>query len=213
MVEYFQQFIFVLTTIFVILNPIGASPIYLMITEHEPPKKKIYIAKKASAVSFFILLTFLIFGTLILKFFGITIYSFKIAGGILLLLISINMIYKGTLSGTKGSREETKHATVDKDDISVVPLAVPLLSGPGSIASVMVISGHYSSIKQLVVNILAVFTTCLATYYTLRGADRLKKLFGQSGIKIANRLMGLILAAISVQFLVDGIKLAIKLNK
>ena len=204
---------FVFTTIFLIVNPIGAAPIYLMITEKEPLKKRVAIAKKASIVAFIVLIVFLIFGTWILKFFGITIYSFKIAGGILLLLISINMLYRGNVSGTKGSDRETKHASADKEDISVVPLAVPLLSGPGAIASVMVISSQYGSLLERAVSALAVLSTCFLIFYILRGAEKLILLFGSTGIKLANRLMGLILSAIAVQFLVDGIKLAIKFCK
>jgi multiple antibiotic resistance protein len=213
MFQYFQQFIFVLTSIFLIVNPIGAAPIYLMITEKEPLARRVRIAKKASLVSLGVLMIFLLFGTWILKLFGINIYSFKIAGGILLLLISINMLYKGNVSGTKGSDSETKKASIDKEDISVVPLAVPLLSGPGSIATVMVISGQYDTVLEKGISILAVIVTCFLIFYILRGAEKLMKLFGATGIKLANRLMGLILSAIAVQFLVDGIKTAIKLCK
>jgi multiple antibiotic resistance protein len=213
MFQYFQQFIFVLTSIFLIVNPIGAAPIYLMITEKEPLARRVRIAKKASLVSFGVLMLFLLFGTWILKLFGINIYSFKIAGGILLLLISINMLYKGNVSGTKGSDSETKKASIDKEDISVVPLAVPLLSGPGSIATVMVISGQYDTVLEKGISILAVTVTCFLIFYILRGAEKLMKLFGATGIKLANRLMGLILSAIAVQFLVDGIKTAVKLYK
>ncbi|MBW1971487.1 MAG: MarC family protein [Deltaproteobacteria bacterium] len=191
-------------SLFVIVNPIGAIPIFISITEGDDYKKKNLIAKKASINSFIVLIIFTFFGEYILKFFGITIPAFEIGGGIILFMISLEML-QATPVRVKTTPEEEEESG-KKADVSLMPLAIPILSGPGAITTVLVFSGKGGSPFFKILVVIAVAATAIITYITLKYAVTLSRIMGKSGINLMNRILGLILAVTSAQFVIDGIK-------
>jgi multiple antibiotic resistance protein len=161
------------------------------------------MAVKASLTCFIVLTAFAIAGRLIFRMFGITLPAFEIAGGIILLLIGIDMI-EAKRSPTQESSNDAEEAAA-KEDAGIVPLGIPMLAGPGAISSVMVLVGASPNKWQMVAILLAISITALASYGVLNGADRLRRLLGETGIRILVRIMGLLLVALAVQFFVNGL--------
>ncbi|MDI3287500.1 MarC family protein [Polyangium sp. 15x6] len=197
-------FFVALSAVFFVVDPIGVVPIFLAITSNDPPEKIRQMARRACFTGYFILMTFAIFGGVIFKIFGISLGAFRVAGGLLLMLTALDML-RAKRPGTRTSPEETEESA-RKEDVALVPLAMPLLAGPGSIASVMVLmsQGNTRSLLYAVPVLLAVTITFVAAYFILRAASLVQRVLGQSGVAILERVMGLILAAIAVQFVADG---------
>jgi multiple antibiotic resistance protein len=172
------------------------------ITARESPQKARETAKRACLVGCGVLLFFALFGGLVFKVLGVSLSAFRVAGGILLLVTSLDML-RGRTSQTKTSPEEEREGA-QKDDVAVVPLAMPLLSGPGAIATVMVLVSKGRGLITVLPVVVSILLTFIASYYILRGASVVQRVLGQSGVAILQRLMGLILAAIAVQFIADG---------
>ena len=160
------------------------------------------MALRACLVGGGLLVFFALFGALIFKVFGVTLSAFRVAGGILLLITALDML-RGRMSQTKTSPAEEQESA-QKEDVAVVPLAMPLLAGPGSIATVMVLVSIGKGLLAEVPVLVSIVLTFVASYYILRGARIVLRVLGQSGVAILQRLMGLILAAISVQFIAEG---------
>lgn len=190
--------------IFFIVDPLGNAPIFLSITGDKSPPERNRTALRASLVTFLILLVFAFVGEWILKLLRVTISSFQIAGGILIFIIALSML-QARRSRAKSTPQE-EHEKHEGEDVAVFPLAIPMLSGPAAITTVMVLINLSTSITQRALVILAIFLTCLFTYLILRASGRVLGLLGQTGINVLTRLMGLLLAVISVQFVIDGIK-------
>jgi multiple antibiotic resistance protein len=190
--------------IFFIVDPLGNAPIFLSITAGKSPAERNRTALRASLVTFLILLIFAFVGEWILKLLRVTISSFQIAGGILIFIIALSMLQARRSRAKSTPREE--HEKHEGEDVAVFPLAIPMLSGPAAITTVMVLINLSTSLTQRALVILAIFLTCLLTYLILRASGRVLNLLGQTGINVLTRLMGLLLAVISVQFVIDGIK-------
>ncbi|HEX3470089.1 MAG TPA: MarC family protein, partial [Silvibacterium sp.] len=150
-----------------------------------------------------VLTSFAIAGKQIFNMFGIKLPAFEIAGGIILLLIGIDML-EAKRSPTQEASEEAQEGAA-KEDAGIVPLGIPMLAGPGAISSVMVLVGASPNRWQMVAILLAIVITALASYAVLNGADRLRRLLGETGIRILVRIMGLLLMALAVQFFVNGL--------
>ena len=199
------QLVLALPAIFFVVDPIGVVPLFIAMTAHDSKEKARAMALKASITGALLLIFFAIFGTFIFKIFGITLPAFRVAGGLLLILTAYDMV-RARPSATRTSEAETKEGA-EKDDIAIVPLAIPLLSGPGSIATVMVLmSSGDGSLWNTAAVIASIVITFVGTWLLLRGAHHVKRALGQSGIAIMQRVFGLILAAIAVQFVVDGVR-------
>ena len=193
-----------LGSVFSIVDPFAAVPVFLALTGAQPRKEQARTALRASATCFVVLTLFGLAGTLIFRFFGITLPAFKIAGGILLFLIALDMVFarqSGGRSTTGGEQEEARH----KEDISVFPLAFPLIAGPGALTTIllMVWEAHgdpvyFTALIGVLLAILALTLGCLLI------AGRLMKFLGQTGANVMDRLFGVILAALAVQFVIDG---------
>ncbi len=196
-------FIKTLTSIFVIVNPVGAIPIYLGISEGQPVSRHYHTVKLASITCGCVLLVFAILGNKILHIFGITLPSFRIAGGIILFVISLHML-QAKSSRVKTTPEEHMEG-IQKEDIAIVPLAIPLLSGPAAITTVLVLRTAAQSLWEVLELLLAIILTSIGVYFILRESVYIQKILGQTGINIINRIMGLILAAISIQFILAGL--------
>jgi multiple antibiotic resistance protein len=195
-----------LSLIFFIVDPLGTTPIFLAITEGQTAKERNRTALRASVVTFLILMVFAFVGEWILRLLRVTISSFQIAGGILIFTIALNML-QARRSRAKSTPQE-EHEKQEGEDVAIFPLAIPMLSGPAAITTVMVLINLSTSPAHRMLVILAVTLTGLFCYLILRASGRLLNLLGQTGINVLTRLMGLLLAVISVQFVIDGIKAA-----
>ncbi len=204
MTELITFFFVALSAVFFVVDPIGIVPIFLAITANDPPEKVRQMARRACLTAYFLVSFFALFGTVIFKVFGIGLSAFRVAGGLLLMLTALDML-RAKRPGTRTSPEETEEG-MHKEDVALVPLAMPLLAGPGSIATAMVLmsQGKTSSLLYVVPVMLAITITFVATYFILRAAQLVQRALGQSGVAILERVMGLILAAIAVQFVADG---------
>jgi len=150
-----------------------------------------------------VLCVFAAAGRLIFKAFGITLPAFKIAGGIILLLIGLDML-QARQSTTKATPEEQQEGA-EKEDASIIPLGIPMLAGPGAISTVMVLVGEAHSVWQQAVVYGVILLTSYASYMVLSGADHVRRYLGNTGIRIMTRLMGLLLVALAVQFVANGL--------
>jgi multiple antibiotic resistance protein len=192
------------SAIFFVVDPMGVIPIFIAMTREDTPEKRRSMAKRASIAAFFILTTFAVAGTLIFKVFGVTLGAFKVAGGILLLLTAVEML-QAQKGRTRVSPEEEREGA-EKEDVAIFPLAIPLLAGPGAIATVTTLMSKAGKIVFAVPVILSIAVTCAVAYAMLLGAERIQRLLGVTGISVMNRVIGLIIGAIGVQFIVDGLR-------
>ena len=194
-----------LPAIFFVVDPVAAVPFFLAMTRADSAEKRRETALRASVTSALILAGFGLAGGLIFRLLGISMGAFKIAGGVVLLLLALDMI-RTQPSRTRITEGEVA-AGADKEDIAIVPLAMPLLAGPGSIATVIVLmtrarAGPWWHTLPV---LGAVAVTAVATYLILAGASRTEKVLGRTGLAILERAAGLLLVAIAVQFMLDGL--------
>ena len=198
-----QFFIFCLTTLFTLINPIGISPILIIMTERFSKKEKINIAKKGSLTAFITLILFSLLGSVIFNFFGITIEAFQIMGGILFFRNGLRMLDSkiGRSRTTPAEQEESE----ESDDIAVSPIGIPLIAGPGAITAAMLLSSQTPQLYSYFTLIFSIFFVLSLVYLILRNGDMILKLLGTTGIRIIQRLMGLILMVIAVQFVINGV--------
>jgi|SRR5579871_1690469 len=200
----FAQFFLVsLTSIFVLVDPIAAIPTFLIMTAGAGSADRRHMARRAALTCFLVLTCFAAAGTLIFKLFGITLPAFKIAGGLILLLIGLDML-RARRSPTKETPTETEEGS-EKEDVGIIPLGIPMLAGPGSISTVMVLMSSAPVIWYAVPVLVAIAITAIASYGILAGADRVRGYLGETGIRILTRMMGLLLTAIAVQFMLNGL--------
>ena len=204
----FPFIILTFSSLFALINPLGITPILLSMTEGDNDIEYKTIVKKGILTAYIILIIFTLMGDLIFKFYGITIYAFMIGGGILFLRNSFDMI------DSKVSREastplETKEA-IKKEDISITPIGIPLIAGPGAITSVMLLSSQTNTFIDKCIVHINIIITLLLTYIILLLGKKISKKIGTTGIRIIQRIMGLILLVISIQFIINGILLLIE---
>jgi multiple antibiotic resistance protein len=198
------QFSFVaLTSIFFLVDPIAAVPTFLIITGHAGAAQRRRMAWRASVTCFVVLSSFTVAGTLIFKLFGITLPAFKIAGGLILLLIGMDML-QARRSSTKETPTETEEGA-EKEDVGIIPLGIPMLAGPGSISTVMVLMGGSPQWWYAFPIIAAIAVTAACSFWILAAADSVRGHLGETGIRILTRMMGLLLTAIAVQFMLNGL--------
>jgi multiple antibiotic resistance protein len=191
------------SSLIVIINPLMVTSVFITLTSSATPEAKRAISRKTTLTAFVVLLAFAISGSLIFKFFSITIGAFQIAGGIILFSVAMGMLHAQT-SRTKQTPEEMDEA-MSREDIAVVPLAIPIVSGPGAITTVVVLSGETRAIPNMAILFLAIVVSMVIVFVMLRNASSIQKFIGPSGLNITTRLMGLVLAAVAVQFVVHGI--------
>ena len=192
-----------ITSLLTLINPIGIIPTYIGLVSDYNPEGQRQVTYKAVLCAFIVLMIFSIMGTLIFNFFNITIDAFKIVGGILFMRIGLNMV-ESKVSRTKSTPKEEKEAET-KDEIAYSPLGVPLIAGPGAITSVMILSNQVGSFNEKVLFILSIMICMIVTYIILMMANKVSKKIGTTGIRIIQRLMGIILMVIAVQFIIDGL--------
>ncbi|MDD1772279.1 MAG: MarC family protein [Methanomassiliicoccales archaeon] len=192
--------------IFAIMNPPGNIPVFVAITEGYTTEQKNRVIRKVCIVAGGILIIFGLFGNLIFDLYGITIPAFKIAGGALLFSIAFTMT-KGQLTKSKMTTEEEEEAT-EKEEVGVVPLGIPLFAGPGAITTVMIYVSYAQNSSDPVFDFISIFIGIIVTvaisFVMLKYADPLFKRMGRSGTMAFTRIMGLLLAAMAVEFMLSG---------
>jgi multiple antibiotic resistance protein len=203
MLDY-TEYVKILVALLAVINPLGAIPIFITLTPGEDLEARQKIAKTSSLSATLILLVALFAGEWMLAFFGISVSSFRVGGGILILLMAVSML-QAQLSPTVQTKEEAEESD-RKQDIAIVPFATPLLAGPGAMSTVVLEAhkgsgvGHYASISLAIILI----GTCIWT--ALHLAPLISQRLGKTGINVFTRIMGLILAAIAVEFIANGLK-------
>jgi multiple antibiotic resistance protein len=191
------------SSVFFIVDPFATIPAFVVMTEHDGAEKRARMARQAAWTCFLVLTTFALAGGVIFKIFGITLPAFKIAGGLLLFLVAVDML-QARRSQTQESAEEREAASA-KEEVGISPIGIPMLAGPGAISTVMVLMGQSKYWWQAAPVFGAIAVTAAASYYILSGADRVRGLLGEIGIRVLGRLMGLVLVAIAVQFVLNGL--------
>lgn len=200
---YVRFSLLALSSIFFLVDPFAALPTFLAVTADQNPAKRVRTARKASLTALIILSAFAAAGQYIFKMFGITLPAFEIAGGIILLLIGLDML-EAKRSPTQESTDDTEDAT-HKDDAGIVPMGIPMLAGPGAITSVMVLVGQAQDLRENLAIFGAIAITCGISFLVLGSAARVAKTMGDTGIRILVRIMGLLLVALAVQDFVNGL--------
>lgn len=206
-------FIASFTSIFAVVNPLSAMPIFIALTQGDTPERRNKQLNKACLYMLLILIIFYAAGTYIMSFFGISIQGIRIAGGLMIIQASLTLLapQKGSNRSSNKISEEDVNAAIEEEDISFSPLAMPLLSGPGSIAVVLGLGSSSEYWTNYVLVIAAILVTTLATYLILRISPRAVRLLGNSGMLAMTRMMGFIGMAIGVQFIINGVKPLLKL--
>jgi multiple antibiotic resistance protein len=201
-----DTFLLALSTFFATLGPADLILVYAALTEKNTQAERRAMALRGVLIATGILLFFAVFGEAMLKIFGITLPALRIAGGVLLLLISIDMVFARHSGGTGTTPEEESEART-RHDISVFPLATPLIAGPGAIsATILLATGAGAfSIGWLVV-VAALLAILLLCYLGMLVAIPVQRLLGITGLAVVSRVVGVLLAALAMQFLIDGIK-------
>jgi multiple antibiotic resistance protein len=199
---YVRFSVLALSSIFFLVDPFAALPTFLAVTEGDDANRRKKTAWKASLTTLVVLSAFAVAGQYIFRMFGITLPAFEIAGGIILLLIGLDML-AAKRSPTQESTEEATEARV-KEDAGIVPLGIPMLAGPGAITSVMVLVGQAQTRWQMAAILIAILITAAICYLVLGNSARVARVLGDTGVRILVRIMGLLLVALAVQYFVNG---------
>lgn len=190
---------------FVTIDPIGLGPMFAALTAGMSPRYRRRMAVKGVLIGTLLLFGFAFVGELLLTSLGIGVGAFRIAGGILLLLVAIDMVFareSGLRTTTEGEKQEAQH----RADISVFPLAIPLIAGPGAMTSVVLLMGRADGDWMMQLTVLGVLSgVLLATLFVLIFAGEVSKLLGVTGINVINRVLGILLTALACQFIIDGV--------
>ncbi|OLD42212.1 MAG: antibiotic resistance protein MarC [Gemmatimonadetes bacterium 13_1_40CM_2_70_7] len=202
----YQELLLVFTSVLFIVDPFAVIPSFLAMTERDSPAMRRVLARRGAWTCAITLTLFALGGSLIFKLFGITIGAFKIAGGVLIGLNALDMV-----QARRSSQRETpaeKAEGTAKEDIGILPLGVPMLAGPGAISTVMVLALGSKNWETTATLYFSIALTAFISFLTLSAASMIERRLGQTGMRILTRLMGLVLCAIAVQFIIDGLKMS-----
>ena len=193
-----------LSSIFFLVDPLAAIPSFLAMSEGADQARRRRMARKGALTCLIVLTAFAVAGQLIFRLFGITLAAFEIAGGVILLLIGLDML-EAKRSVTQETTGDTEEGAA-KEDAGIVPLGIPMLAGPGAISTVMVLVGQVPSLWRWEMGAIlaSIVLTSLASYWVLAGADRVRRVLGETGIRVLVRVMGLLLVALAMQYFVNG---------
>ncbi|MEO6694921.1 MAG: MarC family protein [Ignavibacteria bacterium] len=194
-------YIKIFIAIIVLVNPIEGVPLFLARTNHLTRDQKINIAKKTSIAVFIVLIVSLFLGRYVLELFGIGIPAFTFAGGIIIFLISLQMVL-GTSSGDKSIPNDPAS---DSSDIAVVPLAIPLLAGPGAISGIILYGSKSKGLGEDMILAVIVLFISISVWLSLNAATKMEKALNETGIKVMTKISGLLVAAIAIQLIFSGL--------
>lgn len=201
-----MELLLIFTSVLFIVDPFAVIPTFLAMTVRDSAAQRRVLARRGAWTCTITLTAFALGGSMIFKIFGITIGAFKIAGGVLIGLNALDMV-----QARRSQQRETPVETaegIEKDDIGIMPLGVPMLAGPGAISTVMVLALGAKSPAATAAVYGSIVLTAVISYLVLSAATLVERRLGQTGMRILTRLMGLVLSAIAVQFIIDGIKLS-----
>ncbi len=190
------------TSFFTLINPLGVMPIFMTMSADLTAKDRARTAKKASLVGFIIILSFALSGQLLFKFFGISVNSFRIVGGVIFFIMGMDML-QARLTKVKLKDSEVKKYV---NDISITPMAIPMIAGPGAITNAIVLMEDADGLTGAAVLVCALAMVVLLTYFILLSSSRIIKALGETGNNVLMRLMGLIVMVIAVEFFFSGLK-------
>ncbi|MFU1477073.1 MarC family protein [Roseovarius sp. C7] len=188
-------------TFFVIMDPPGLAPVFAALTQGMSAKRRRAIALRACLVAAGVLIAFAALGKSILGFIGITMPAFRIAGGILLFLTALDMLFE-----RRNERRQNRGEEDDHDDPSVFPMAIPLIAGPGTIATVILLTGQQPGWNGFALVVGVMMAVLVLNFIFLLGASLIDRALGKTGIVVVTRLLGMLLAALAVQFVLDGVR-------
>ena len=191
------------TSVLFIVDPVAAIPSYLVITQQESPAERRRTARRACIAMTVLLVVFGATGTMLFQAFGITLPAFRTAGGLILWFVAMDMLHGERR--TQEGRDEVYEGQI-KEDVALTPLAIPMLAGPGAISTAIVIAGQARGPAQSVVVYASIVLTGFISYLSLRLGEPLLGRLGKTGIRVVTRIMGLILAAVAVQFVFSGVR-------
>jgi len=204
---FFEQFVIALTSLFALVDPVGNAVIFASLTPNHSPKERTGIAIKAVLIALMLMLFFMGLGEIFLKHLGISMAALRTSGGILLLILGIRLVFQE--SPHQSDQELGLEASTNvklKQDITVFPLATPLIAGPGGIGMIILLQTNADGVPQQQLAIFsALVCILLLTLIFLLIASKLQRFLGSSGLSIINRIMGVLLAALAVQFIFDGL--------
>jgi multiple antibiotic resistance protein len=191
----------------IVIDPIGNAPMFMALTHNMETGYRRTMAIRGVSLATAILLVFLLIGDTLLALLGIGISAFRIAGGILLFLLAIDMVF-ARQSGLRSTTVQEQHEAEHKRDVSVFPLAFPLIAGPGALTTVLLMTSPRPELLVFIGMLVALLLVLGLALVSLLSADRIMGLLGETGANVITRLMGLILAALAVQYVLDGVKTA-----
>ena len=202
MTEYFTLAVLYFTSFFTLINPFGVMPVFMTMTANLSDKERKRTARKASIIAFLTLIAFAFSGQLLFNFFGISVNSFRIVGGVIFFMVGWDML-QARLGKTKVAEDEIKSYV---NDISITPLAIPMICGPGAITNAIVLMEDSQTFTEKAILIGIIFLILLITYIILWSASKIITFLGETGNKVLMRLMGLIVMVIAVEFFFSGLK-------
>ncbi len=194
-------FITAFTTLFVVIDPFGTTPIFVAMTQDMDAKTRRKTAIRSCLTAVFILIAFAAFGEALLGFVGISMAAFRVAGGALLFLTALDMLFDRRTKRREDRAEEEEHP-----DPSVFPLAIPLIAGPGSIATIILLAGQHPGVLGIVEACLVMLAVMSVVLIFFLAGGLIARILGKTGLNVLTRLLGMLLAALSVQFILDGLK-------
>ncbi len=200
--EMLKHFITVLVPLIIIMDPFGNLPFFLLFTKGKTRLERTKTAATAAGVACLILIFFSITGDAVLSFFHIGLPAFQLAGGFIFFVYALQLLH--LIPGGIRSTEEEEQEGIAKEHVALVPLATPLLAGPGAITAVLVWQQSYDIPFNLPILTAAIITACFAVFFTFFLGEWILRILGIGGIRVITRIMGLVLAVIAVQFMVDG---------
>ena len=203
----YELFLSAFVTLFVVIDPPGCAPIYAGLSAGASRAQAVAMAARACAIACGILLVFALFGEQILGFLHVRLDAFKIAGGIMLFIIALEMVFEKRTQ-RREERAEKVRADPEVEDVSVFPMAMPMLAGPGSIATIMLLTSRAHGSEQTAMVLLAMVSVLLISFAALAMAGPLMRILGDKVEAVLTRLLGVLLAALAAQYVIDGLKAA-----
>jgi multiple antibiotic resistance protein len=200
--DLFTFALLALTSFFTLINPLGSMPIFMSMTSQLTDEERNKTAKKASIVALFTVIAFAFTGQFLFKFFGISVDSLRVVGGVIFFIMGMDMLQ------ARIGRDKIKETEVKSyiTDISITPLAIPMICGPGAITNAIVLMEDANSLAKTIILVVSILVIMLITYLILYSSSKLIKMLGETGINVMMRIMGLIVMVIAVEFFFSGLR-------
>ena len=206
-----ELFIYLFAALFSVLNPIGTVPIFVGLTQHDDKKERSRISLWTAINVFIILVISFFLGEYVLSFFGISIEALRIAGGIVIATSGFSLL-TGQFNKKRGVNKKVENDAQNRNDIALTPLAIPMLAGPGSISLLIAFYHEHQETSEIIISVLAILAVAIAIFIVLKSAHYLAKILGASGIVAISRIVGFIVIAIGVQYIISSIITIVKAN-